>query len=283
MNLIKWIIMPLLVAIFLIWSAAFSLSENQLHVFFLDVGQGDAIFIRTPSHQNILIDGGPSPIDISYQLGTLLPYWDRRIDLMILTHSHNDHIEGLIEILRRYQVKRILVPLIEINSAVSAELHKLVAQNEIEVVTAFAGLKIYLGEDILLYVMHPPADYLSNTSSDADNNGIVIKLSYHEISFLFTADIRIEAEQNMLARGCDLQSTVFKVAHHGSSTSSCSRFISSIDPQVAIISCGHENTFGHPHSEVLERLSSKNIYRTDIHGTIELITDGTKLWVRTHK
>jgi len=119
---------------------------------------------------------------------------------------------------------------------------------------------------------------------DIDNNGVVLRLSWGQLSFLFTADIRQEVEFELIGQRANLRSTVLKVAHHGSKTSTTSQFLASVDPEVAVISVGIDNSFGHPSLEVVERLIGRlgedNVYRTDEDGTIELITDGERLWVK---
>jgi competence protein ComEC len=133
-------------------------------------------------------------------------------------------------------------------------------------------------------VLNPPESLWEGTSDDIDNNGVVLRLSWGQVSFLFTADIRKEGEFELIGQRANLKSTVLKVAHHGSKTSTASQFLAAVDPEVAVISVGEDNPFGHPSPEVVERLIDRlgedNIYRTDADGTIEFITDGEKLWMR---
>jgi competence protein ComEC len=285
---IKWTLFPLLLAAILVWIAAITTPDTKLHVFFLDVGQGDAIMIQTPSHHNILIDGGPSPEAITAALGSRLPFWSRTIDLVVLTHPHDDHITGLVEVLRRYEVKQVLeynATSIGFHSSAYDEWLKLIEEKGIKRTIARAGQRIELGPGIWLDVLHPPADLLQGTDSDIDNNGMVLRLVYGKISFLFTADIYQEAEQCLLSQGDELESTVLKVAHHGADTSSSLPFLNAVSPQLAIISVGAENRFGHPHPEIMARLTEKlgqdKVYLTKERGDIELISDGHRLWLKT--
>jgi len=136
-------------------------------------------------------------------------------------------------------------------------------------------------------VLNPPLKPFQETSCDVDNNGVVIKLIWGKISFLFTADIRLEAEFELIEQRANLRSTVLKVAHHGSKTSTSSQFLAIVDPEVAVISVGANNTFGHPSTEVVQRLEEKlgknKIYLTSENGTAEFITDGKQLWVNVEK
>jgi competence protein ComEC len=281
----KWLVLPLLVISVLVWSAALTLPDNKLHVSFLDVGQGDAILVQTPTGQDILIDGGPDPQKISLELGKKLPFWDRTIDLVVSTQPQADHITGLVEVLQRYIVGRVLEPAVSYNTSVYQEWCSLVEDRGIECTLAWAGQQINLGGGIEMDVLNPPASLWSESSDDVDNNGIVLRLSWGNVSFLFTADIRADIELELVGQGADLKSTVLKVAHHGSKTSTTSQFLALVAPDAAVISVGQDNPYGHPSSEVMQRLVDRigedNVYCTDENGTIEFITDGQELWVTT--
>jgi competence protein ComEC len=281
----KWLIPPLLIAAILVWSVALTMPDDKLHVSVLDIGQGDAILIQTPSHQNILIDGGPSPQAIDLELSKKLPFWDRTIDLMISTQPQADHITGLVEVLRRYKVKQVLEPGVPYNSSIYQEWLELIEEKQIKHDIARAGQEIDLGNGVKIEILNPPSEFFEGTSSDVDNNGVVLRLSWDEVSFLFTADIREEAEFELVGQRASLKSTVLKVAHHGSKTSTSPQFLAAVDPQIAAISVGADNHFGHPSPEVVERLKERlgedKVYLTSQNGTIEFITDGGKLWVKT--
>lgn len=144
----KWLIPPLLIIAILVWLLTLTMPDDKLHVSFLDVGQGDAILIQTPSHQNILIDGGPDPQRINLELSKKLPFWDRTIDLMISTQPQADHITGLVEILQRYKVKQVLEPAVSYNSSIYQEWLQLVKEKQIKYNVARAGLESDLGRGI---------------------------------------------------------------------------------------------------------------------------------------
>jgi competence protein ComEC len=280
----KWLILPLLVVAILVWSVALTTPDDKLHVSFLDVGQGDAILIQTPNGQDILVDGGPDPQKINLELSEKLPFWDRTIDLVVCTQPQADHVTGLVEVLQRYKVKQVIEPGVSYNSSIYREWCNLIEDKGIEYSIAWAGQEIDLGNGIKMEVLNPPEGLFEGTSDDVDNNGVVLRLSWSKVSFLFTADIREEIEFELIGQRANLKSTVLKVAHHGSETSTTSQFMAAVDPEVAAISVGADNTFGHPSPEVLKRLIDQlgedNIYRTDEDGTIEFITDGDRLWLR---
>jgi competence protein ComEC len=283
----KWLILPILIVAILVWSVVLTTPDDKLHVSFLDIGQGDAILIQTPNGQDILIDGGPDPQKISLELSRKLPFWDRTIDLVVCTQPHADHVTGLVEVLNRYKVVQVLEAEVSYNSSIYQEWCNLVEDKGIEYNIACAGQKIDLGSGIHMEVLNPPEALFDGTSNDVDNNGLVLRLSCGLVSFLFTADIREEAEFELIGQRANLKSTVLKVAHHGSDTSTSQQFLAAVDPEVAVISVGADNPFGHPGPEVVERLINNvgedNVYRTDEDGTIELITDGERLWVSDNK
>jgi len=282
----KFVVPPLIVVAALVWTAAFTLPDNRLHVFFLDVGQGDAILIQK-GHQQILIDGGPDSEKICLELGDKLPFWDRTIELVILTHPEADHITGLVEVLERYEVKHVLTSGQQCDSSVCREWRRLIEEKDVERTIARAGQRIALAEEVVLEVLHPQETLLQATASDVNNNSVVLRLVFRDFSLLLTGDIFEEAEQHLLGQRSSLRSTALKVPHHGSETSSCSEFLSEVDPQLAVSSVGAENPFGHPSAEVVERLGEMigedNVYLTSEQGTIELITDGKRLWLRTER
>ncbi|MFC1913929.1 DNA internalization-related competence protein ComEC/Rec2 [Chloroflexota bacterium] len=278
----KLIIPPLLMIAIMVSFAAFTMPDDKLHVSFLDVGEGDAILIQKGSQQ-ILIDGGPSPQAINLELGKKMPFWDRTIELVILTHPHNDHLAGLVEVLQRFHVKQALYPDLTYESPLYSEWQKLIAEKQIRPSTTKSGQQIELGEGTTIKILNPQPTPFTNTRSDIDNNNIVLLLSSGEVSFLLTADIMQEAEWELIRSRADLTGTVLKVPHHGSDTSTTPEFLAVVNPRVAVISAGTDNRFGHPSPEVLARLEqapgAENIFRTDQQGTIEFVTDGKKLWV----
>ncbi len=277
----KWIVVPLLVIAILVMTAAATIPDNQLHVYFLDVGQGDAILIQR-GNQQVLIDGGPSPQAINLELGKRMPFWDRTIEIVVMTHPDSDHLTGLVEVLKRYHVGQVLYPDFESDLPLYTQWLQLVDKKGIISTLAQAGQQINLGDDVEMSVLSPAIPPLFEAGSD--DNGIVLRLSMGKVSFLFTADISWQAEFALITRRADLNSTVLKVAHHGSGSSTTAEFLSVVSPEVAVISVGKDNRYGHPTPETLARLDAgigeKNVYRTDELGTIEFITNGQKSWMR---
>lgn len=266
-----------------VWTVALTEPDHRLHVYFLDVGQGDAIFIETPSGRQVLIDGGPSPQTIAMALGKRMPFWDRSIDLVVLTHPQEDHLAGLVEVMRRYQVAMVLEGGLGKGPASYGEWQALLKEQGIPRLEATAGQRIDLGAGVALEVLHPHAGPEWSGSSDVNNASAVLRLTAGYASFLFTGDVGVAAEKELLTRGGELKSTVIKVAHHGSDTATSPQFIEAVDPQMAVISVGADNRFGHPAPQTLERLVGRPVYRTDQRGTIEVVSDGQKAWTETER
>ncbi len=281
----KWVVPPLAVVAVLVWVTAATLPDDNLHVSFLDVGQGDAVLIQRGSQQ-VLVDGGPSPQALTLALGKEMPFWDRTIELVVLTHPHADHLTGLVEVFSRYRVLRVLYSDLEYDTPLYNEWLSLIREKNIETVSVRAGQQISLGE-VVMEVLNPGEPPLTRTGSDADNNAVVLRLEDGQVSFLLTSDIQREAEFELITRRTGLTSTVLKVAHHGSSTSTTDGFLAVVNPRLAVISVGKDNTYGHPSRQVMvrleQRLGAGNIYRTDERGTIEFTTDGERLWLRLGK
>lgn len=286
---LRWLIPFLLLANLVAWTAISHIPDDRLHVSFLDVGQGDAILIQTPGRHTILIDGGPDPERLLVELGRRMPFWSRSIDLVIATQGQADHITGLNEVLQRYTVPRVLEPAVypspHNRSPACTEWCDLLPASVVERHAARAGQYVDLGEGISLEVVSPPAALLTAASDPVDNNGTVMRLTWRHASFLFCADIRADAEFELVSRRAQLQSTVLKVAHHGSKTSSSEQFLKAVQPDFAVISAGAHNPFGHPDQGVTERLvnsvGDNGLFLTAEHGTITFMTDGVSLTVQT--
>jgi len=278
----KVILGTLAVVALLLWPALFTLPDGRLHVSFLDVGQGDSILIESPSGHQILVDGGPSPAAVTSALGKALPFWDRSLDLVVLTHPQEDHLVGLIGVLERYDVGRFLYPGQGCVTEICRNLWESIEEGEVVHREIEAGMCIELGDGVVVEVLHPPQRLLSGTGSDVNNNSVVLKVNMGRASLLLTGDIEEEGERALLASGQPLRSLVLKAPHHGSATSLTPRFLREVSPQLVIISMG-ENRFGHPAPETLAKLSGLTTLRTDEEGTIEVMTDGERYWVVTER
>jgi len=252
--------------------------SKALEVDFLDVGQGDAILIKTPDHQRILIDGGPSNAVVN-KLGENLPFFDKKIDLIILTHPHADHLDGLIEILKRYEVKKILsTGVIHTTPDYLSWLEEIKNQN-VPMEIARAGQTLDFDGGIKMEIFYPSEDSAGRQVENLNNTSIVAKLVFGQTSFLFTGDAETEAEESLLVGDFDLQADVLKVAHHGSKNSTSQNFLEKVQPKFAVISVGADNQFGHPNTMTLKRLENigAEIFRTDQDGDIKIISDGEKI------
>ena len=172
------------------------------------MGQGDAILIQTPNGQDILIDGGPDPQRINLELSDSLPFWDKIVDLVVCTQPQADHVTGLVEVLQRYEVKQVLDPGIPYETLIHQEWLRLVEDRRIEYNVVHAGHEIDLGNGAKIEVLNPPESLWKGTGDDVDNNGVVLRLSWDNVSFLFTADIRAEAEFELTPQRANLKSTV---------------------------------------------------------------------------
>ncbi len=251
--------------------------STHLVVYFLDVGQGDAIFIETPDGVQALIDGGPDGTVVR-ELGKLMPFFDRTIDVVVATHPDKDHVGGLIDVLERFQVP-LVVSTENVSDTSASELFQEQMSNEgAEIVMARRGQRIALGASTTLEILYPesnPRDMESNASS------IVAKLTYGETSFMLTGDSpkRIE-EYLVLVEGEYLKSDVLKVGHHGSRTSTSEMFLDEVQPDFAVVSSGRNNSYGHPHVEVTDLLFNTGVetLSTAELGTITFYSDGERVW-----
>jgi len=261
----------------LAWITVYDLSRPQfLEVIFFDVGQGDAIFIETPKRHQILIDGGPGSV-ILEKLGKSIPFYDRTIDLIILTHPEFDHLSGLNEVLKKYKVENILWTGVVRDTAEYKEWKKLIEEEGAKIFIAKVGQKIYSSaKNFRAEILYPFENLEGQVFKDSNDTSIISKLVFGENSFLFTGDIYKEGERDLIKKGVDIDSDILKLGHHGSKTSNSEEFIKAVSPQIAVILVGKGNPYGHPQKEVLDILTNCGIkiLRTDDQGDIKIISDG---------
>ena len=253
-----------------------NVSQGSLRVVFLNVGQGDAALIQT-SQQNILVDGGPDK-NIIYKLDQYIPFYNREIDLMILTHLDSDHLTGLVEVLKRYSVEKIINNGLKNYDSIALEWEKLIQEKNIPQQIVDIPLSIELDNQILIEFLWPSQDLIKESKGDDNFTSLVFKLIHGNNKFLFTGDIPKEVEEILVATEKDLKADVLKAGHHGSKYSSTTEFLSRVKPKYGVISCG-ENNFGHPSLRALKNLENigAEVLRTDQLGDIIFLSDGQEL------
>ena len=263
-----------LAAVFLFWQ--YWQAPKNLEVDFFDVGQGDAILIKAPAGQNILIDGGPDKTVIK-RLGENLTWWDKRIDLMILTHPHDDHVTGLIDVLKRFEVGKILYTGVNHNTPNYLAWLKLARDQKVPLTIIDKEQAINLGAGAKLEILYPDKSFLNKTVADLNQSSIVLKLIHGQNVFLLTGDAGLEVEKKLIDSGADLSAEVLKVGHHGSQYATSQEFLEKIKPRFAIIEAGEDNDYGHPNLRIIKRIerAGAEIYRTDEKGTIRMVSDGS--------
>jgi len=257
-------------------------AAGELEVDFLDIGQGDSILIKTPMGQNVLIDGGPDNTVIT-RLSENLPFWDQTIDLMVLTHPHDDHVFGLIDVIKRYNVKKIIYTGVIHSAPAYIAWLELIRDYKIPLVIIDRPQIIELGDSCKLDIIYPLESLLGKETANLNNSSLVIKLIYKNTSFLLTGDAEVEIENLLVERQdfASLRADVLKAGHHGSDTSSSQEFLSAVSPEIAVIQVGKENSFGHPSRRAIKRLERIGaiVYRNDLDGTVKIISDGEKIKV----
>ncbi|OGE84987.1 MAG: hypothetical protein A3J48_00645 [Candidatus Doudnabacteria bacterium RIFCSPHIGHO2_02_FULL_46_11] len=270
--MVKWRLFVLCLALFtgLVAVSFFRSSPEEVFSFHvLDVGQGDALLIKTPDNIKILLDGGPND-NILTPLAQSLGNFDRRLDLLILTHPDADHLEGFIPVLKKYDVQMVLRAGALKTTAAHKVFEQVIKEKNVRDERLFMGDKIKLSDETEIVVLWPPEGELNE--KEPNESSIVAQLTYKGYKFLLTGDIGQETEREIMkfVKPEFIRSHILKVPHHGSRFSSSSEFLEIVDPEVAVISVGGDNLYGHPTSEVLQRLEQRNakILRTDLMSTI---------------
>ena len=275
-NLKLYFVLFLILINIFIFYLIYQTALSKLEVAFLDVGQGDAIFVTAPGGGQMLVDGGPNN-SVLRELGKVMPFYDRSLDVVVATHADQDHIGGLVEVLKRFEVDLLVRSNTTSTSAVYLELENLIKEKNIkeEIITRPEILTLGLGvEFYILCPKHTTAGWETNDAS------IVWKLVYGSTSFLLTGDSPLAVEKYLVTKyGKILDSDVLKVGHHGSKNSSSELFVTAVSPEYSVISVGADNRYGHPSPEALKILTDfgSQILQTMDLGTIVFKSDGQNL------
>ena len=266
----------------LVWVAALTQPDRRLHVWFLDIGQGDGILIQTPSGRQVLIDGGASPQALFGELGAVMPFWDRSLDMVVLTHPDGDHMNAQVEVPARYRIASALHTAAGQANPDEQPWRDRMAAAHVQVNLQHAGGWVDLGDGVALWVVWPTAE--GYTGENADNeNSLVTRLVYGDFSVLLTGDGEFGAEAGMLASDAPLASTLLKVGHHGSKGSTSEAFLEAVNPVLAAVQVGKDNDYGHPHPDTLAKLAGRLVLRNDEQGRLHVASDGKLMWVETER
>lgn len=278
-SIVGFLMMLLLSVISFAGVAVEGKNDGTLQVTFLDVGQGDATFIESPSGTQVLVDGGKGN-QVLGGLHEVMGFFDRDIDMVVATHPDMDHVAGLIDVLRRYEVETILLTENKSDTPAFATFLEAVQKEGSTVVYARRGQVFDLGQgesgSTTLSILFPDRD---PSMLESNMSSIVVRLVYGESEYLLTGDSPEEIEAYLVDGGVVLQSDVLKAGHHGSRTSSSEAFVSAVAPTYVIFSAGKDNSYGHPHTEVVERFAAHGVVQknTAEEGSIHSVSDGVSI------
>jgi len=281
----------LFIIAFLVWIGVFGKFQadtaNDLKIYFLNVGQGDSEYIKMPSGEDILIDGGPDNSVLS-ELGKVMASGDRKIDLVILTHPHADHLTGLIDVINRFEIGQVWETGVEYSSSSYDAWKNLLNKKGISDQFASANLAKQFN-DVKISVLYPLLILKNPSDSDADqnidnlnNSSIILELNFNQFSALFLGDAEINAQNQIL--NSMKHYNVVKIAHHGSGNGLNSNLMKIAQPNIAVIEVGAKNTYGHPAPITISFLKNlaTQIYRTDQDGTVGVYTNGQTWSIKTN-
>lgn len=246
--------------------------NGKLKVHYINVGQGDSILVQQ-GDKNMLLDAGTNA-STSSLMSYLRSLNIKKLDYLVLTHPHEDHIGGADAVIKNFEIGSIYMPKITANTATFRDVVKAMNAKGLKAASPVPGTNFNLGQAVC-NILGP----VNTVSGDLNTYSIVIKVTFGNNKFLFTGDAQSSNEQDMINKGFDLSADVLKLGHHGSHTSTTQNFLNKVNPEYAVISCGVDNDYGHPHKETMDRLKRMNItvYRTDESGTIVAESDGKNI------
>ncbi len=278
----KTYILGSLIGLTLFFSFFFSLPDGKLHLVFCDVGQGDAAYIRTPSNQDLLIDAGPNDKVLDC-LGKNMPFYDRTIDVVVLSHPESDHFKGLLSVIDRYTVKYIVMPAVTNEDQSYQKLLEKIREKKIPVKNLYSGDKFFLGK-VELDILWPEKEWtdsrvlgLATKSTNLNYFSQYLQLKYGSFDVFFPGDGDSRIQPEVMREVSLPDVDILKFPHHGSKYGVTEEFMDKVKPELAVISVG-KNPWGHPTKEALDLLQNKSIkyLRTDQRGNIEVVSDGNK-------
>jgi competence protein ComEC len=264
--------------ILVLFAYQISRPSGKLEVTFLDIGQGDSIYIKSPIGTEMLIDAGPDKT-VLQRLGRQMAPFDRSIDVLLATHPDKDHIGGIPSVLSKYSVGLFIESGAENKNGVYDEVNKRIVKKDVARVQAFKGQKIDLGAGVIFTILYPNQEVEGLDTNDASIVGL---LTYGEHSLLLTGDAGYMVEARII-KDLSQDITVLKVGHHGSDSSTGFELLEKTTPEIAILSVGKNNSYGHPHRKVTDLLSQFKVsyYRTDESGSITMLSDGESYEIKT--
>lgn len=260
-----------IIGLVLICICVAGLPGREVSVSFLNVGQGDSIFVRTPDDYFILIDGGPS-VSVLEELADVMPRYNRTIDLVLITHPHADHVNGLVEVVKRFDVGGLLIVGTPSENTYYQEILRLCDEWQIPVYFGESGRDVKVGSYLYIDVVWPITNAAGKEFENLNNASLAVRLITPNKVLFLGGDAEKEEETEILESGFDLSADILKAGHHGSKTASSEEFLNAVNPKVVVIQSGAENSFGHPHKETLEKLLERTIQvrRNDIEGRVEI-------------
>lgn len=273
----------LLVTTVFLFYQDFKTSNTELVFAMLDIGQGDSLFIESPTGTQVLVDGGP-PRKILSQLSRVMSPFDRHIDAIIITNPDQDHIGGFLDVLKVYKVDKVFEPGTFNDSKTYQNLKTEINNRNIPDILAKKGMKLDIGGGAVIDILFPDRDV---SYWDSNDGSVVGRLVYGDISVMLTGDATTLTEKIILANNPleDIKSDILKIGHHGSRTSTSAPFLQAVSPTYALISDGKDNKYGHPHQDTLDTLTSfgVKIFRTDLLGSIIMRSDGQNIEFSFHR